>query len=196
MTLETLDSEEKKVETSRVVDFPVSPEILNQCARRKWRATRKPQRGFGLVEKMFYYYDRIKREVEICREEQGYYQSGGKTGGGSSTHAFISDPTATIAMKHYQPLAKVIINAERLDEEVIAQPEKWLTVVEQTLFFFSNNEDELVGEVLRRRFFENEPMRKTQLDLEIGVEKYYRLRDVGIGYARECAIQLGLIKVF
>lgn len=196
MTLETLDSEEKKVETGRVVDFPVSPEILNQCARRKWRATRKLQRGFGLVEKMFYYYDRIKREVEICRDEQGYYQSGGKTGGGSSTHAFISDPTATIAMKHYQPLAKVIINAERLDEEVIAQPEKWLTVVEQTLFFFSDNEDELVSEVLRRRFFENEPMRKTQLDLEIGVEKYYRLRDVGIGYARECAIQLGLIKVF
>lgn len=195
MTLETLD---KKLETDRavIVDFPVSPEILNQSARRKWRATRKPQRGFGLVEKMFYYYDRIKREVEICREEQGYYQSGGKTGGGSSTHAFISDPTATIAMKHYQPLAKVIINAERLDEEVIAQPEKWLTVVEQTLFFFSSNEDELVSEVLRRRFFENEPMRKTQLDLEIGVEKYYRLRDIGIGYARECAIQLGLIKVF
>lgn len=196
MTLETLDSEEKKVETGRVVDFPVSPEILNQCARRKWRATRKPQRGFGLVEKMFYYYDRIKREVEICREEQGYYQSGGKTGGGSSTHAFISDPTATIAMKHYQPLAKVIINAERLDEEVIAQPEKWLTVVEQTLFFFSDNEDELVSEVLRRRFFENEPMRRTQTELAISEDKYYRLRDIGIGYARECAIQLGLIKVF
>lgn len=196
MTLETLDNEEKKMETGRVVDFPVSPEMLNQCARRKWRATRKPQRGFGLVEKMFYYYDRIKHEVEICRDEQGYYQSGGKTGGGSSTHAFVSDPTATIAMKHYRPLAKVIINAERLDEEVIAQPEKWLTVVEQTLFFFSDNEDELVSEVLRRRFFENEPMRKTQLDLEIGVEKYYRLRDIGIGYARECAIQLGLIKVF
>lgn len=201
MTLETLDSfngEERKVETDNsVVDLPIPPEVLNQSARRKWRATRKPQRGFGLAEKMFYYYDRIKREVEICREEQGYYQSGGKTGGGSSTHAFISDPTATIAMKHYQPLAKVIINAKRLDEEVIAQPEKWLTVVEQTLFFFSSDEkEELVGEVLRRRFFENEPMRKTQLDLEIGVEKYYRLRDVGIGYARECAIQLGLIKVF
>lgn len=198
MTLETLDSEEKKVETDNsVVDIPVSTEIINQSARRKWRATRKPQRGFGLVEKMFYYYDRIKREVEICREEQGYYQSGGKTGGGSSTHAFISDPTATIAMKHYQPLAKVIINAERLDEEVIAQPEKWLTVVEQTLFFFSSDEEEeLVGEVLRRRFFENEPMRRTQTELAISEDKYYRLRDIGIGYARECAIQLGLIKVF
>ena len=197
MTLEMLDSEEKKAKTdSVVVDFPVSSEILNQSARRKWRATRKPQRGFGLVEKMFYYYDRIKREVETCREEQGYYQSGGKTGGGSSTHAFISDPTATIAMKHYPPLAKVIINAERLDEEVIAQPEKWLAVVEQTLFFFSDDEDELVSEVLRRRFFENEPMRRTQTELAISEDKYYRLRDIGIGYARECAIQLGLIKVF
>ena len=197
MTLEMLDKEEKKVETgSAVVDLSVSPRILNQSTRRKWRTTRKPQRGFGLVEKMFYYYDRIKREVEICRKEQGYYQSGGKTGGGSSTHAFISDPTAAIAMKHYQPLVKVIINAERLDEEVIAQPEKWLTVVEQTLFFFSDNENELVSEVLRRRFFENEPMRWTQTELAISEDKYYRLRDIGIGYARECAIQLGLIKVF
>lgn len=163
--------------------------------RRKWRRTRKQQRGFGLVEKMFYYYDRIKREIDIIRNEQGYYQSGGKTGGGSSNHAFISDPTATIAMKHYQPVKKVIINAEKLNEEVIAQPEKWLMVVEQTFMFFEEDDD-LVAEVLRRRFFENEPMARTCTEIGIGYDKYYRLRDAGIGYARECAIQLGLIKVF
>lgn len=59
-----------------------------------------------------------------------------------------------------------------------------------------DDEDELVSEVLRRRFFENEPMRRTQTELAISEDKYYRLRDIGIGYARECAIQLGLIKVF
>lgn len=53
-----------------------------------------------------------------------------------------------------------------------------------------------MSEVLRRRFFENEPMRRTQTELAISEDKYYRLRDIGIGYARECAIQLGLIKVF
>ena len=177
MTLETLNSQS---------DNPL---------RRKWRKNRKPQQGFGLVEKMFYYYERIRREVQIARAEQGYYQSGGKTGGGSSGHSFISDPTATIAMKHYQPIAKVIINAEKLNEEVIAQPEKWLVVVEQSLMFFSD-EQSYVAEVLRRRYLDNESIVKTCMDLEISDDKYYKLRDIGIGYARECAIQLGLIKVF
>lgn len=185
MTYETLN--ENEIANSKLVDIP-------QTERRNWRKTRKQQQGFGLVEKMFYYYERIKREVQIARAEQGYYQSGGKTGGGSSGHSFISDPTATIAMKHYQPIAKVIINAEKLNEEVIAQPEKWLVVVEQTFIFFEN--EEFISELLRRRFFENEPMVRTCTELEIGYDKYYRLRDIGIGYARECAIQLGLIKVF
>lgn len=162
--------------------------------KRNWRQSRKPQQGFALVEKMFYYYQRIKREVELIRREQGYYQSGGRTGGGSSNHAFVSDPTATIAMKHYQPLSKIIINADRIDEEVITQPEKWLAVVEQTLLHFED--EELVNDLLRRRFLDNEPMARTCIELEIGYNKYYRLRDIGIGYARECAIQLGLIKVF
>lgn len=163
--------------------------------RRKWRRNKKTQQGFGLVEKMFWYYDRIKREVEIARAEQGYYQSGGKTGGGSSNHAFISDPTANIAMKHYQPIAKVIIDAEKLNEQIIAQPEKWLVVVEQTFMFF-DDDPAPVSEVLRRRYLENESIIRSCIDLEITDDKYYKLRDIGIGYARECAIQLGLIKVF
>lgn len=188
MTYETLNSEE---------DVNVESKAIQQASpaeRRRWRRSRKPQYGFGLVEKMFWYYERIKKEVDTVRSEQGYYQSGGKTGGGSSNHAFISDPTATIAMKHYQPVAKVVINAERLDEEVVAQPEKWLIVVEQTFNHFKN--EKLISELLKRRFFRNEPMARTCTEIGIGYDKYYRLRDAGISYARECAIQLGLIKVF
>ena len=54
---------------------------VNGRRRRNWRAGRNPQKGFALVEKMFYYYHRIRQAVEIARAEQGYYQSGGKTGG-------------------------------------------------------------------------------------------------------------------
>ena len=97
-------------------------------------------------------------------------------------------------MKHYEPLKKIIINAERLDEEIINSPEKWLTVVEQTLIHFED--EELVNALLRRRFLDNEPMARTCIDLEIGYNKYYRLRDIGIDYALKCAIQLGLVKVF
>lgn len=35
-------------------------ETPSSKGRRNWRAGRNPQRGFGLVEKMFYYYSRIK----------------------------------------------------------------------------------------------------------------------------------------
>lgn len=186
MTLETLSNNEEDTLESK-------PAHKHQQTRRNWRRTRKLQHGFGLVEKMFYYYDRIRREVEIARAEQGYYQSGGKTGGGSSNHAFISDPTATIAMRRSQAIAKVIINAERLDEEVIAQPEKWIVVVEQTLKCFQCSP---TGEVLCRRYLRNESIVRTCMELEISDDKYYKLRDDGISYARECAIQLGLIKVF
>lgn len=166
--------------------------------KKNWRCRRvnnkQLARGFGLTEKMFYYYHKIKSAVEEVRREQGYYQSAGRTGGGSSNHAFVSDPTAILAMKHCGPINKVIINADKLSEEVIERPEDWIAVVEQTLKYF---EDEpLVSDVLRRRFFNNETRICTCIDLDINDDKYYRLRDIGIGYARECAIQLGLIKVF
>ena len=167
--------------------------------RRNWRASRtdkssKEYRHFRLLEKMFYYYHRIKRAVEEVKMERGYYQSTGKTGGGSSNHAFVSDPTAVMALKHSAPIPKIIINAERLDEEVIANPEAWITVVEQTMMFF--DEEEQIGELMRRRFFNNESCHRTCIDLGISEDKYYRLLKIGIAYARECAIQLGLIKVF
>lgn len=166
--------------------------------KKNWRSRRvnnkQRARGFGLTEKMFYYYHKIKKAVEEVRQEQGYYQSAGRTGGGSSNHAFVSDPTAILAMKHAASLPTVIINADKLSEEIIERPEDWLAVVEQTLKYF---EDEpLVSDVLRRRFFNNETRICTCIELNINDDKYYRLRDVGIGYARECAIQLGLIKVF
>lgn len=176
-----------------------TPSEPNKKPKRNWRNGRyntknKKQRGFGLVEKMFYYYHKIKKAVETVRAEQGYYQQVEKTGGGGSSHAFVSDPTANLAIRRSNPVAKVIINAENINEEVIANPEKWLVVVEQTFMYF--NDEELVSDVLNRRFLQNEPIIKTCIDLEITDDKYYRLRDTGIAYARECAIQLGLIKVF
>lgn len=51
--------------------------------RRNWRASRtdkssKEYRYFRLLEKMFYYYHRIKKAVEEVKRERGYYQSTGK----------------------------------------------------------------------------------------------------------------------
>ena len=174
-------------------------EMRNRNRSRNWRRIRgdrlyNENSDFRFLEKIFWHYDDIKKEVSQIREEMGYYQSHNSDGAASSNRAFISDPTASCAMKRAEFIPKVIINSGKITEDVIQQPEKWLTVVEQTMLYM--DEEELVGEVLRRRFFKNEPSPRTCIDLEINKNKYYILRDVGLRFAKECAIQLGLIKVF
>lgn len=171
--------------------------------RRNWRESKKensqpdPQQhyevGWRLVEKMFYYYKRTKKAVAETRAEQSYIQ-GGKTGGGSSTHAFISDPTANNGIRRATKLSVVIIDADKVTEDTVKNPEDWILVVEKTLEHFSYEED--IVKVLKQRFFENRSMVYTCADIMITKDRYYRSRDLGIRYARDCAIQLGLIKIF
>lgn len=169
--------------------------------RRNWRISRHTPynalaaKNFRTVEKMFYYYRKIKLAVEEIRGEQGFYKGGAPTGGAPTNHAFVSDPTASMALKRYAPIKRIVLNAETLHEDVVENPESWLQVVEQTLMAF-DGDSELVGKLIRRRYIKNEPMPTTCIDLEINKNKYYALRDIGISYARECAIQLGLIKAF
>lgn len=75
------------------------------------------------------------------------------------------------------------------------EPKKWLRVIEETFKYFQQD-DGLVGDILVRRYIRNEGFPKSCCDLDIGDNKYYRARDAGLQYARECAIQLGLIKAF
>lgn len=167
----------------------------NWRAGKSGRRFRKGAKDYRLLEKMFYYYNRLKRGIEEIRAEQGYYQSGHKEGGGSSNHAFISDPTSQIAIKHTQEVKKIIINADLPSEDVVNLPERWVFVIEQTLNWFGKGST--VYEVLSRRYFRNESYVSTCADLDIeNVDDYYEAKDVGLQYARECAIQVGLIKVF
>lgn len=149
---------------------------------------------FRLLENVFWHYKQIRKEVDEIRAEMGFYQSHKSDGGASSNRAFISDPTASTAMKRAEKIPKIVIDSGKLTEETIINPEDWLVVVEQTMNYMDS--EELVGEVMRRRFFKNEPMPTTCIDLEIDKNKYYILRDAGLRFAKECAIQIGLIKVF
>lgn len=166
--------------------------------RRKFSASEGREVGFGLVEKMFWNYEKIKRAVEDARMELGFYSSGGKTGGAPTNHSFVSDPTAILAMRHSAPIKQVTIDGGKATEETVKRPEDWLFVVEQTYRRFLDLHHEagdVTYPVLIDRF-RNEPWPTTCARLEITKDKYYSARDVGIRYARECAIQLGLLKVF
>jgi hypothetical protein len=167
--------------------------------RKNWRYARGDRfydsgQELRLLEKMFWHYAEIKREVQEVRAEIGYYQSHNSDGAASSNRAFISDPTASTALKRVLEISKIIINSGKIEEDTVESPEKWLVVVEQTMAY--SRKEPLLHEILDRRFIKNEPMPTTCIDLEISKDKYYRLRDAGLYYAKECAIQLGLIKVF
>lgn len=179
----------------------MTSETYNKFKRRRknWRYARDNRfydsgKEFRLLEKMFWHYNDIKREVDEIRAEMGYYQSHKSDGGASSNRAFISDPTASTAMRRIGNIHKVVINSGKIDEDTIIEPEKWIVTIEQTMAYV--RKEQLVYEILNRRFMKNEPMPTTCIDLEISKDKYYRLRDAGLYYAKECAIQLGLIKVF
>lgn len=168
---------------------------------RNWRSARgkrkfsKDSCDYRQLEKMFYCYKEIKHEIDDIKAEQGYYQSGHKEGGGSSNHAFISDPTSQLAIKHTTEIKKVVIRADTFTESVINLPERWIFVVEQTLNYFKSNE--LIREIIIRRYFKNEGYVRTCAELNIeNFDDYYNAKDAGLKYARDCAIQVGLIKVF
>lgn len=169
---------------------------------RNWRLRRhclrsRAEKNYAKVEKMFYLYNEIKKAVKLARDEQGYYQSGHKEGGGSSNHAFISDPTAQLARKHLEPIKVVLINSGTLQEDKIKRPEEWIEVVDKTLKEYPQNT--LVGYILRKRYIENEHMATTCIDLDIKPEnyrKYYKASSEGIEYGKDCALQMGLIFAF
>lgn len=64
-----------------------------------------------------------------------------KTGGGSSNHAFISDPTCQKALRNIMPVGTVMVQygpkiAGKCDVKTLRNPEKWLYVVENTWNYF------------------------------------------------------------
>lgn len=94
-----------------------------------------------------------------------------------------------------EPIESIVIPIEDGEDVTVDWPESWITVIEQTLKYFQESDD-LVSDILNRRYLKNEGFPSSCCDLDISDNKYYRARDAGLQYARECAIQLGLIKVF
>lgn len=141
------------------------------------------------IEKIFYSYDKIKRAVEEAKSDP----ASNRTGGNSSGHAWVSDPTANVAIRAATPIAVVVIETRKgMESDRIREPEKWLRVVEATYEYFDGK---LAGAVTKRRF-SGEDYRKTCQDLCISQNIYYCItRDVS-HYAQLCAVGLGLMTPF
>lgn len=170
--------------------------------RRNWRLSRTERNfssdsNFRLVERMLWYYSAIKASVEKERKAIGFYKENRSDNFCPRRHigSSVSDPTAQAAMRRIEPLRSVVIENGRESGSIIKRPEEWLAVIEETFEHFERTEP-LIAEILRRRFAKNESQAVTCAALGVSRNKYYRCRDVGIQYAKECALQLNLIKVF
>lgn len=163
---------------------------------RNWRS-KKSEFHFAddsQIEYIFSRYYRIKAKIAEKKASVVYYSGGSRGDGGSPSQGKHSDPTAMIAIRN-QEVDCVVLFQGMACEEVVYHPERWVCVVEQTLDYFDRN-NAIVSEILRKKFLRNEGWVRTCVELEVSKNKYYRAKSIGIKYARECAIQLGLIKVF
>lgn len=141
-----------------------------------------------LIERRFFQEDKIRRAVFEARHDSG----GGKTGGGGSGHAFVSDPTASAAMREVSPLRAIEIETGKNETETIKWPEKWLAVIEATYRHYSGG---VVEQLLKRRYA-GENHVQTCMELCISQNVYYcMLREAG-QFTLACACQVGLVRVF
>ncbi|WP_432748218.1 hypothetical protein [Pectinatus frisingensis] len=140
------------------------------------------------IEKRFYQYEKIKKAVWEARNDSGV----GRTGGNSTGHAFVSDPTANVAVKEVMPIKTVTIKIGKYDTETVKQPEKWLQVIEATYNHYSEG---IVIDLLKHRH-SNEPYQQTCMNLHISSSTYYQMIVEVQQYALACACQVGLVKVF
>lgn len=135
------------------------------------------RRTYKKIEYYLYNYYKIKREVEL--KKQDIIESGGRDlaewGGGIS---YRSDPTAVKAVK--------------LCKRDIIEYEKWLKTVEISINHFKNTEK---GRLLQMKYFEELSEMYICQELHIERATYFRWREEIVIYTAMLALQEGLIKI-
>lgn len=151
-----------------------------------------------LIQKIFLYYLDIKKAVEDVLEEResliAACAGGTYVGGGGKVYE-ISKPVERKVEMLMEPIKRIVFKNHDALEEVLDNPIEWIKAVDKTLEHFSAY-DKLISEILIERFFDKKSVYSSCEKHFIDKNTYYRLVDEGIQYAKECAIQLGLIKVF
>ena len=137
----------------------------------------------------------FRNEIEIWEAvEKAKHRTGGNMGGASSGHAFISDPTATEAIRNAEELRFVEIrNGVRIE-----WPERWLRIIDAVRDWCEPNV--LKREILRRRY-SGESWVKTCAEIKVKDKhltesKYHRVVAQICTFAVQCAAQMQVVKIF
>jgi hypothetical protein len=135
------------------------------------------------VEAMLYREEAIRQAVFEKRLD-----GGGHTGGGTTGHAYVSDPTANTATRNVEPLRYV-----RLDDgEVIHHPEGWLKVIDETRKWC----DAVKLQIYDRKYREHEHYKVVCDELHISSSTYYALLTEIRQFCKMAALQEQLIRIY
>ena len=129
----------------------------------------------------------LRNETEIRRtvnERRAELSANGHSGGGSTGHAFVSDPTAIQAIKAVEPLKAVTLNSGY----TVHSPEKWLDIV--TLMYSHYPQADMM-----RYFYAGHNAIQTGEKFHFSERQVYYLRDDFRQMGVEIACQYGLTRV-
>ena len=132
------------------------------------------------IETMF----RRQKEIELAVAEVRN-RTGGHTGGGTSGHSYISDPTAAMAMRNAEEIRSVTLD----DGFVVRWPERWLSVIHTTYSRCSGSAGALKFRCSGRGYVD------ACNELHVGKSTYFSMLNDADNFALAAACQLELVKV-
>ena len=138
--------------------------------------------AYQRVETMLRNQTAIERAVAEARAEQ----RSGRSGGGSSGHAFVSDPTAQQAVTASIPLRSVTLD----NGYVVRDPERWLGIVHYLYTHFP-----AADAAAMRFFYSGHSAVETAVKREISERSVYNIREDFRAMGVELACQYGMVNV-
>lgn len=139
----------------------------------------------------------IERIEEVFRQEKEIRElvlekklgQKGHTGGAPTGHSFISDPTASQALRNADEVDFIL-----LDDVKFFRPEAWLMVVDAVKNWCSR--DVIKSEIYKRRYTVGESSQSTCIATNIEINTYYYFLKEIRSYALQCAAQMQVIRIF
>ena len=122
---------------------------------------------FRLIEKHLYNQAAIEKAVKNAREEQVIGRAS-RIGGGGSGHAFISDPTASIAIKFATPINSIYVDGMG----TVHNPEQWVTVMNDAY----RGQPEWLRKLFKRRYYyRNSSVQYLAIEYNLSLSGCYNL---------------------
>lgn len=124
-------------------------------------------------------------------------EAGGHTGGGASTHCYVSDPTATQAIRNVSEVGVISIEygprgLYGREKKKIKYPERWLTVINWTKKYYNTMERPEQAHIYAAAFIHKQDRETTCRDMNIRLGKYHAAVNDILAFATGMAVGLGI----